>query len=609
MPKLGRRSERTELEYQMAPELVRKDAPFGTNDTPVITMKIIGGRQVPVIEKHPTHIDYVGSRIQPLRPIADKPNHLDPRIHGDNPGGYYNKDVQLEPTSPRPTNFVNKRPDSKDVVRNQFKALPPIQQNRTRNDLSTVFEAEPWTENKNPPLANDTEYKQNYYQGRDLDRNMDNYQQTAAKDHHYVSESDKNRLLMLVPRNVLLPVDPIKLTREQETTLCKLICNELNRFNPKELRDVYVECSQHDKELRGFCGIEILDNNLRRHKAFLSDPLRIIAAQYVDPNYPGKVNYEKVLSFIGGALQLNERGQFPHDSDIGSNDRPKYYMQNGESFKTGSIYRDREIAKLLRMVEQELSKNTYSMDWTRWQNAFYERDRDHRETLSAAQIKDICYDQKLPLSDSLINQILQLCEDNNRDGQYRWHSFLEFLSRVRPSNTGLPIPRRGTSPRRDISPRRGENRPEERYNDRDNYRRNEPETYRERDSYRGGRPGESPRQTKEQRIMQLSQQLRELETKYEITREGLTSNEQPWLDRFLKMAQALYNSDITNKGSLPRKDVLDIVNQYNNAFNLNMDMTRANMLAISPDNLDKSGNIILKNYLASLSAERISYKV
>jgi hypothetical protein len=23
---------------------------------------------------------------------------------------------------------------------------------------------------------------------------------------------------------------------------------------------------------------------------------------------------------------------------------------------------------------------------------------------------------------------------------YRWHSFLEFLQRVRPSNTGLPIP-------------------------------------------------------------------------------------------------------------------------------------------------------------------------
>lgn len=39
--------------------------------------------------------DFAGSRIQPLRPIADKPNHLDPRIHGDNPGGYYHKDVQV----------------------------------------------------------------------------------------------------------------------------------------------------------------------------------------------------------------------------------------------------------------------------------------------------------------------------------------------------------------------------------------------------------------------------------------------------------------------------------------------------------------------------------
>lgn len=39
--------------------------------------------------------DLYGSRIQPLRPIADKPNHVDPRNHGDMPGGYYNKDVQV----------------------------------------------------------------------------------------------------------------------------------------------------------------------------------------------------------------------------------------------------------------------------------------------------------------------------------------------------------------------------------------------------------------------------------------------------------------------------------------------------------------------------------
>jgi len=46
---------------------------------------------------------------------------------------------------------------------------------------------------------------------------------------------------------------------------------------------------------------------------------------------------------------------------------------------------------------------------------------------------------------------------------------------------------------------------------------------------------------------------------------------------------------------------MDIVDQYNQAFNLSLDMNRANMLAISPDVLDKSGNILLRPFLAHLS--------
>ena len=62
-------------------------------------------------------------------------------------------------------------------------------------------------------------------------------------------------------------------------------------------------------------------------------------------------------------------------------------------------------------------------------------------------------------------------------------------------------------------------------------------------------------------------------------------------------------------GCLPRKDVLDIVEQYTNAFNLNIDITRANMLAIAPENLDKSGNILLRPFLANLSADRTGHKI
>ncbi|XP_052775962.1 uncharacterized protein LOC128213890 isoform X25 [Mya arenaria] len=868
-------SERTGLEHYMTSDIIRKDAPFGTTDTPCITMKIIGGRQVPVIEKHATFDpEYLGSRIQPLRPIADKPNHVDPRVHGDNPGAYYNRDVQksliredhpldhegfdygkyFEERGDSPTAGVNKRPDSKDVVRAaQYRTLPPIQQNRTRNDMSTVFEAEPWTDNRAPQLADETEYKQNYFLGGS--ETMDQrYENPGYKEHHLVPDSELSNLRMLVPRNVLLPVDPIRLTRDQEVVLCKLICNELPRFDSRKLRDVYLECSQLDKGLSGFCDPYTLKTSLERHNAFLPESLSIIGAQFVDPNYPGRVNYEKVLSFIGSALDLNTKGQLekgltprrqekereyeyeekpresPHRSQ--SNERPKYYMENGETFKTGSIYRDREVAKLLQMITTELSKSNYKMDWTSWQNAFFEKDRDRRDTLSAAQIKDICYDHKLPLSDSLLNQILSLCEDSNRDGQYKWHEFLEFMRRVRPSLTGLPIPvskrpldyakhypapgpnwprtedsteHRNSSPRRDISPRReppshrkGQDdrvasllqRAPSRYERpksyaepqreigsynipnqetrhrslspvrqaspgrqqspyrqatprlpspskeptvasypqayRDNYindgkddggfdreipsypihnppymqqtqqtslgnqqyqsyggpqphveqqgvvrqdqsysrpkyqtyqpyipsfsnqqsqqqpqqqqqqipqsptfedqnvsqyrlqyvspvtqarqaydlvEQNKPrygDSRRDDPYYRGG-GGDTNRSNREQQINQLSHQLRDLEAKYEVTRDGMESKEKPWLERYLKLAQALYNSDISNKGCLPRQDVIEIVEQYNNAFNLNLDMNRANMMAISPDVLDKSGNILLRPFLANLS--------
>ena len=48
--------------------------------------------------------------------------------------------------------------------------------------------------------------------------------------------------------------------------------------------------------------------------------------------------------------------------------------------------KDREVAKLLKTVEQELNKSTYVMDWTKWYDAFNARDREHRETLSGEQV-------------------------------------------------------------------------------------------------------------------------------------------------------------------------------------------------------------------------------
>ena len=47
---------------------------------------------------------------------------------------------------------------------------------------------------------------------------------------------------------------------------------------------------------------------------------------------------------------------------------------------------------------------------------------------------------------------------------------------------------------------------------------------------------------------------------------------------------------------------MEIVKQYNSAFNLKLDDYRVNELMTDPNNLDKSGNVLLQPFLSKLSA-------
>ncbi|KAL4236245.1 hypothetical protein ACF0H5_004633 [Mactra antiquata] len=534
---------------------------FNTKDNTDITMKIIGGRQVPVIEKHqqrrPGYINI--QRLQPLRPITEKPNYIDPRNEMDETGGYYNKDMV-------PNAYFIKRPDSKEVVRGQQKRLPETELYRNRNDMSTVFEAEPWTGNKTPPLASDTEYTQNYFSSKLRTRRYDTYDRLEPREERHVTVDEKQNLMSLIPSNVLIPNYPITLTRDQESTLCEIICKDLMGFTREELNDTYLECYDRDKNQDGFCTFDVLDDVLQRQRVYLSNTLRVIAAQFVDPDKPGYVNYEKVLSFIGYALKLNEKDRV-------------FRIKNSE-------HQAREKAKMERTVEQELEKNAYTLHWGRWRDAFLERDIDRRDTLSAAQMKDVCYDQHLPISDSLINKILSICENRSNEGQYRWQDFLNFLHIMRPNNTVFPKPKRDLSPQRNLQL--------------DN--RHDTDRGRHAKDYVHVPETEETKAIRKERIHQLMYQYKDLEKKYNITMEGVKNADKSWTDRFIQMAQALYNCDVSSKGSLPREDVLEIVKQCNYVFNLDLDLNRVEMMCISPENLDKSGNIILRTLLANLTA-------
>ena len=44
---------------------------------------------------------------------------------------------------------------------------------------------------------------------------------------------------------------------------------------------------------------------------------------------------------------------------------------------------------------------------------------------------------------------------------------------------------------------------------------------------------------------------------FQVTKEAISSNQKPWLDRFMKLANALYNSDISNKGKVKTAYLLE----------------------------------------------------
>ena len=66
----------------------------------------------------------------------------------------------------------------------------------------------------------------------------------------------------------------------------------------------------------------------------------------------------------------------------------------------------------------------------------------------------------------------------------------------------------------------------------------------------------------------------------------------------------LYSFLLYISGCLPRNVVIDIVEKYNDACNLGLDMNYARMVTFTPGNVDRSGNVLLKPYLTNLSGGR-----
>lgn len=590
MPKLGRRSETTEVDHMLAKGLLTRNAPFGTNDTPNFKVKIIGGKPVTVYEGNAGAEK--GKEKPPLQPVTEKPTQLDPwelkdKVQVDDKWGYSSahKDV------------YNSHIHNKQI--NPFKALPPISRSPTAHAHVSEYTQTPVEEGTQ---TDNTLQERNIYNYLPKDR--------------YVTDK------------------PISLSKREEVKLLHELHDGLGRFDPKKLRDIYLELAGYDNGLTGWIDYKDLSFTMSKFQVLIQPhTLRLAASLFVSPDHPGMVNYEKFLSYLGAAskevdtqsmsVQRREeqkrrqwehvqRGGYKEDHGYGHHmDSPRgnaapspFTEQKVQYFKypsprdaspsqqTTQKFYD-ENGKLLRLVEQQLLDHEDDLDFEQMRAMFTRADRERRGTLSREQIKEICYRSRLPLQESILNQVID--RSQGASGQYHWEKFIEFLERVQPLSTGLKIPPskrpteyvkhfpeptenwpKGDTPRETpvpahLSPRdydRSPRVPPTHYN--------EPNNPNEHLPLRHPRTEKldeiSQKMDKQKDIEKIEQELRQLEDNYQYTRRRLEEQKEqesePWFQRFLKLADGLYKNDLDLNGYLSLEEVTRLCMNYNNIYNL-----------------------------------------
>ncbi|XP_071137773.1 uncharacterized protein [Mytilus edulis] len=646
MPRKGRRSERMEYDFMRANNLTTTTAPFATNHTPQIGIKIIGSKRVPVIENLNTMEDRqnspggYGPRVPPIQNIAENPTKIDPRLLAEGTKGYfsaqrpgsnnieYGEDNFSSNIQGKPT-FANRtRPDSKTL--SPYNNLPPIRANRNKNQMSTVFESEPWIRRgESPKLANDTEYKYSYLDRPLSDRPLNgyhsenNFKMNFQSDQHFMpprkTQSDNGNYGASGEREFLLqrylptdrydtyklPSDSAMFSAADEDLLVKIIGDELSHIQPDRLYNAYIEATKFDKQFMGWCSFDRVNQSLlSQNAAPHPDTLRLIASMFIDPSIPGQVNYEKILKFIEYAMKRNYPDLFTKTQDGYGNS--KYYnssQQNNSSLHGLEPFKEKETAKLLRMVHDALNETGYRLDIERLYRDFQSVD-NKRETLSKAQISDVLYQNRVPLQDSLLDHILHKFQQSN--GQYNWQQFLSFLEKVQSVQTGLPIPQskrpleyakqypppHDSWPRAKESPR--ESPPPSNRNGYDsNDYREPPLTERERrmleklrkteeainglkHRYKDRSPSpvhyhesETERERRvKAKINQIEDEIYELKFKDQIMREGMEVSEKGynWSDKLLKLSGQLYAIDEQrgrSEGLIPYQVMIDKTMEFN----------------------------------------------
>lgn len=628
-----KKSERQEYDFMHSNNITTLTAPFGTNDTPNISYKIIGSKPVHVIESLQSHRPqddtlYTGPRIHNLDGVTIKPNQVNPRVLNEKVKGYYSaqqhdvsndedqfsSEVHGKPTYSNPVTYRGSRPDSKSL--NPYPNLPPIEANRGKNQRSTVFEKEAWIPRADPEpkLSTVTEYKQQYETGRP---HSERYEPTYQNNNNYsdvyqngdrraysetgaptMERSFKDSMLQMLPPEPFLPSDPVKYTSDQRQRLLDTTAEEMRGVTTERLKGAYHLLSRIDRQLNGLCQFENVKDILRQERADPSeDTLRLIAAMCVVPKVQNMVNYEDIITFLNEAIRLTQNG----------------------GVKNISIPREKETALLLQKTAQQLGTSKIDIEALTRTFQFYDNERT--EMLSANEIKNVLFDNKIQLSENLIDDILAKMTDANRDGKYNWRRFVDFLERVQPAKTGLEItynkrpleyakqyPQPVESwPRARESPRYSSPPPANQYG------QSSPLSPRKNMSYSnsprfGGQSG--PSNDIWRKIQDIEDEIKNLEQNNQFLKQGLESNARgdSWESKLIQLAGQLYRVNETryrSSGVLPFELIVDQTTKYNE--NARMGLPYDVIYRLAQRHSNDRNQVDIDRYLNDLGNDRTWY--
>ncbi|PAA56375.1 hypothetical protein BOX15_Mlig006847g2, partial [Macrostomum lignano] len=559
-PKMTDAGSLTRRKHIQDANLLHKESPYGNFYSPVIRPKIVGGRLIHVREEDPAY--------RTSRRDLPGPHPLSPR----------SRTQRLDSLPPHSNNAVEAR------RREKLKLRGDSLTERDAEQFSSGDASAPLSERLNPyqplpPIGSSPRAS------------------GVAMETAQLLNGLYGRLPPYAGR---LTSAPLVLGSNEEYVVMRELQSQLRYLETGKLKQVYTELADSDDELTGLCSFVELHNAFVRNNIFLADPLaRLVASVFISPYEPPKVNYEKVLSFIGASLhlgsnslseasyyqaqqqqqqQLNGGSGYYHQDDQlqqvfnqpAAPQTPQQQQQQRQSRLTPpqsptQLSPDRDLPRVLRQLEAEVAgivalperRDQPPINFESLRLAFQRADRLLRGTLSRDQLKRLVWDFRLPISEQTLDHVVALCRHRG-GGQYDWEQFLGFMERVIPTqSTGLAMP----YSRRPLDYARHYPEPNA------SWPHAEPQaaaqtlqlpaasSSAQQPLYRT--PSPPPQQQQPQHQAMLTQRQAALA--------------EPWFNRFMKLADALYRRDSQARGFLSESQMREVIERYNSELDLGID--------------------------------------